>query len=59
MALYQGLTVDEIEQMMLHINLPGQIHVGAVERKWIEVLGMLNMTKSVTYNRIIHFQLRC
>ena len=26
-----GLSVDEIEQMMLHINLPDQIHVGTVE----------------------------
>jgi len=59
MALYQDLTVDEIEQMMLHINLPNQIHVGTVERKRIEVPGMLSLTKSVIYNRIINLQLRC
>jgi len=49
MALYQGLTADEIEQMMLHINLPDQIHVGTVERKRIEVPGMLSLTKSLLF----------
>jgi hypothetical protein len=57
MALYQGLTVDETEQVMLHINLPDLIHVGTVERKWIEVPGMLSLTKFVIYNRIINLQL--
>jgi len=49
MVLHQGLTVDEIEQMMLHINLPDQIHVGTAERKRIEVPGMLSLTNKVCY----------
>jgi hypothetical protein len=49
MALYQGLTVDEIEQMMLHINLPDQIHVGTAESKQIEVPGMLGLTNKVLF----------
>jgi len=49
MALYQGLTVDEIEQMMLHMNLPDQSHVGTVEKKQIEVPQMLRLTNKVCY----------
>jgi len=49
MVLYQGLTVDEIEQIMLHINLPDQIHVGTAERKWIEVPGLITLTNKVCY----------